>query len=402
MKKVLQIYQRIKYTSIRDWISIFYFLLALLCSFVYKRKHANLWLICDRADEARDNGYWLFKYICEKHPEQEIIFAISRTSDDYEKVARLGKVVEYGSLKHWIYYLSAKHNISSQKSGKPNAAFCYFLEVYGFWKNSRIFLQHGITLNDAKWLYYEQTRFRLFVCGSLLEYDFVKNTFGYPKNYVKYLGFARFDNLHGVKAVHNRIVIMPSWREWLTDVVSNYDNLDEVGCSFVKTEYYQRWNAFINNKNLLQIAQKYHLEILFFPHKEMQKFLNQFIVDDKYVRLASKDEWDIQELLKSCAMLVTDYSSVFFDVVYMKKPVVFYQFDQDKFRKYQYGEGWFDYTNNEFGCAYDNVKDVVKKIEECVQCECVVTEKFMRMHAEVFTQYDKNNCQRIYDFIKTL
>ena len=56
-KKVLQIYQRIKYTSLRDWISIFYFLLALLCSFVYKRKHANLWLICDRADEARDNGY---------------------------------------------------------------------------------------------------------------------------------------------------------------------------------------------------------------------------------------------------------------------------------------------------------------------------------------------------------
>ena len=142
MKKVLQIYQRIKYTSLRDWISIFYFLLALLCSFVYKRKHAKLWLICDRADEARDNGYWLFKYICEKHPEQEAIFAISRTSNDYEKVAKLGKVVEYGSLKHWIYYLSAKHNISSQKSGKPNAALCYFLEVYGFWKNSRIFARY--------------------------------------------------------------------------------------------------------------------------------------------------------------------------------------------------------------------------------------------------------------------
>ena len=400
MKKVLQIYQRIKYTSLRDWISIFYFLLALLCSFVYKRKHANLWLICDRADEARDNGYWLFKYICEKHPEQEIIFAISRTSDDYEKVARLGKVVEYGSLKHWIYYLSAKHNISSQKSGKPNAAFCYFLEVYGFWKNSRIFLQHGITLNDAKWLYYENTKFNLFICGALSEYDFVKNKFGYMENNIKYFGFARFDNLHEIKVVPKRIVIMPSWREWLTNIVNSYGNFEEVGCEFAASEYFKRWNAFLNNEALLENAKKYHLEILFYPHREMQKFLSQFTIDKRYIKLASKDEWDVQELLKSCAMLVTDYSSVFFDVVYMKKPIVFYQFDQEKFRRYQYSEGWFDYEKNSFGNCYKEEMDCVNFIVKNIKNDFQVDGEYLQMHRKIFPLYDSNNCRRIYDFIK--
>ncbi len=54
-----------------------------------------------------------------------------KNSVDYENVKKTGKTVKYGSFAHWILYLTAKVNISSQKGGKPNYAVCYLLEVYG-------------------------------------------------------------------------------------------------------------------------------------------------------------------------------------------------------------------------------------------------------------------------------
>lgn len=64
-------------------------------------------------------------------------------------------------------------------------------------ENTRVFLQHGVIINDLKWLYYPETKMRLFVCGAYPEYQFIRDTFGYPEGYVQYLGLCRFDTLHG-------------------------------------------------------------------------------------------------------------------------------------------------------------------------------------------------------------
>ena len=261
-------------------------------------------------------------------------------------------------------------------------------------------MQHGITTNESKWLYYNATKMRLFICGALPEYYFVKNTFGYPDNYVNYLGFARFDSLHKCSVVSNRIVIMPTWREWLSNVVNDYDGLDEVGMPFIETDYFKKWNSFINNQKLKEIAEKYSLEIIFFPHRNMQKFIENFQTDNQRVKFAKKNEWDIQELLKSCAMLITDYSSVFWDVVYMKKPVVFYQFDTEKFRRYQYGKGWFDYENNTFGKCCTTEGSCIEEIIKEKLCNFTVSEDFLNEHKKVFPMYDNCNSRRIYEQVK--
>ena len=142
-------FHQCKFVKPRDIAAIFTFLLALPVSWIYKRKRKNMWLVCERAAEARDNGYWFYKYMREQHPEQDCVYAIKRQSPDYEKVAAIGgEIIEFGSFKHWVYYLVAELNISSQKEGKPNAAVCYLLEVYGIRKNKRVFLQHGIIKDD--------------------------------------------------------------------------------------------------------------------------------------------------------------------------------------------------------------------------------------------------------------
>lgn len=87
----------------------------------------------------------------------------------------------------------------------------------------------------------------------------------------------------------------------------------------------------------------------------MQQYIEVFDKVGQYITVADWRKFDIQELLKSSAMLVTDYSSVFLIWFYMKKPVIFYQFDEEKYRKYQYDEGYFDYHNTSFGNSYKNI-----------------------------------------------
>ena len=83
MKKFLEKFKDVKPIDI---LHIFLFLFALPIALVYKCFRRDLWLVCDNGVEAADNGFWLFKYVCENHPEQDCVFAVHKTSVDYEKV----------------------------------------------------------------------------------------------------------------------------------------------------------------------------------------------------------------------------------------------------------------------------------------------------------------------------
>ena len=120
---------QLKRVKLNELIQIWKLPVAGICALFYRMKHRDLWIVCEDKNEARDNGYWFFKYVCENHPDQECVYAITRKSPDIGKIQKLGKWVEYGSLKHWILYLASSKKISSQKAGNPNAAIFYFLDV---------------------------------------------------------------------------------------------------------------------------------------------------------------------------------------------------------------------------------------------------------------------------------
>ena len=266
--------EKLKRVKLNDMVEGWKLPVAALSAPFYKIKHPDLWIVSEDKMEARDNGYWFFKYVCENHPEQECVYAISSKSMDYDKIRKIGQTVEYGSLKHWIMYLSSTKKISSQKSGNPNAAIFYFLEVYDLIKDNRIFLQHGVIINELKWLYYDVTKMNRFICGAYPEYEFITKTFGYPKGNVVYTGLARYDGLHDAKP-ERIVLIMPTWREWIADEdhrLKEYEGTTEIP----KTNYFLKWNAFLQDKRLKEIAEKFHVKFIFFPHRNMQKYMRFF------------------------------------------------------------------------------------------------------------------------------
>lgn len=391
-------FERVK---IKDVLSIFTFLSAIPKALWLRKKRPDIWLICEDENEARDNGFWLYRYIRTQHPEQDCVYAINKDSVDYKKVQSLGEVIQYGGYKHWVYYLAASKNISSQKGGKPNAALCYVLEVYGILKNKRVFLQHGITINDVPWLHYKNTKMNLFVCGAKREYECVKETFGYPKNGVQYLGFARFDGLHDFAVNKKQILVMPSWREWIATPTSKSFQLDDM-TGFTSTEYFRKWNEFLNSRVIANLLKKFDMKILFYPHRNMQRYLHEFSTCSDRIVMADWKKYDVQELLKQSAFLITDYSSVSMDFGYMQKPMIYYQFDEEKFRKGQYKEGYFSYRKDGFGPVCTELQQLEYTLGEYMGENLKQSEEYKKREQEFFLLWDTENCKRNYDAIKQI
>lgn len=394
--------EKLERVKFKDILSLGVCVCAIPQALMLKKKRPDMWLICEDYNEARDNGYWLFKYIRENQPKQDVVYAINRASVDYQKVKDLGEVIQYGSYKHWVYYLAANKNVSSQKGGKPNAAVCYLLEVYGILKNTRAFLQHGVICNDMPWCYYENTKMRLFVCGALKEYNFIKETYGYPEGYVKYLGLTRFDGLHDFKVKKNQILVMPTWREWIATPTSKSKELDNDVSNFVSTDYYQHWNAVLNSKKIHQILEEKGLELVFYPHRNMQKYISEFTSDSKHITIADWKKYDVQELLKESALLITDLSSIFMDFGYMRKPMIYYQFDMEKFRKGQYQKGYFDYKRDGFGPVCETLEQLEDALEVLADRNLQIEEIYQQREEEFFPLWDTENCRRNYEAIKEI
>lgn len=395
-----KIWEKIKRVKLRDLMHIFMFIFAIPFSVVLRFYRRNLWLLCDTRYEAGDNAFWLFQYIRNNKPNEDVVFALDKESKDYEKVCALGQVIPYGSFKHWVYYLAADKNVSSQKMGKPNAAVCYVLEVFGLLNNKRAFLQHGIITADLPFLHYTNTKMSLFVTSTQDEWEFVDNIFGYPEGAVRKLGLCRFDGLHDFVVNKKQLLIMPTWRMYIRNSLQNHE--EELRKSaFLQTEYYKNWNLLLSDSSFVSFIEENDINVLFYPHREMGAFLECFSFKSDRIKLLSWEGSNIQSLLKESAFLITDYSSVSMDFAYMKKPLMYFQFDYTEFREGHHPEGYFSFQTDGFGPVCETVDQAINALEKAYDKTTGFqnTDIYLARHDKYFDLYDSNNCLRNYDAI---
>ena len=386
----------IKFIKLNDIFAIFIFILMILPSLIYKIYlkiiNKKIWLICEDPNEARDNGYHLFKYIRTNYKDDNVYYVINKKSEDYKKIEKYGNIISFGSIKHWLYYLCSDLNISTHKYGNPNPPLFYVLQVSGLLRNKRIFLQHGITMNNVSFVNYKNSKFRLFICAAKREYEFVKENFGYPEGYVKLLGFSRFDNLYNNKVNKKQVVIMPTWRSYISK-----NNLN-----FLETDYYKSYFSLINNKELINYIEENKIKVYFYLHRNMQKYEDYFTSTSKNIIVVKNNQIDIQKLLKDSALLVTDYSSVSLDFAYMSKPLIYYQFDREEFEKNHLDNGYFSYSDDGFGPVIYKETDLVKKICNYINNDYDIEKKYQKRCDNFFELRDQNNNERIYEELKKI
>jgi CDP-glycerol glycerophosphotransferase len=363
--------------------------------YVFKKEYRGVWIIAERGKDARDNGYHLFKYIAKNHPEVNAYYVIDYNTPDYYKVAMLGNTVKYGSMKHYILFAISKMKISTHIMGyAPDNNRFQRIDQMGLLFGKKIFLQHGITKDNLTYLYFPNVKLDLFVCGANTEYKYVREKFGHSERVVQYLGFCRYDELSRPHKTYKQILLMPTWRTY----IAKCNNVDE----FTQTEFFRVYQSLINNDNLHLILKKYGYNLIFYPHYEVQKYINSFSSISDCIKIASFDKYDVQNLLMESAVLITDFSSVFFDFAYMKKPVIFYQFDETEYRNKHYSQGYFSYLNNGFGSVVTDEKHLIDELDTVLKNGALLNEKYLDRVNSFFAINDMDNCRRNFNAIKKL
>lgn len=346
----------------------------------------DFWLISERGKEARDNGYALYRWLKSNHPEISIKYVITKESTDYHRIEQ-GDVVEYNSFSHLISVWNAKYLISTHIMGfmPDHSFFARFDTLVHFLKGKKkVFLQHGIIKDRLESLFFGNVDVDLFVSGSQMEYDYLIDTFGYPEGIVKYTGLCRYDNLYHYES-KKQVLIMPTFRMYI-----------DMKC-FEESDYFKAYSAFLECNKFNDLLEKYNYCAVFYPHYAFQSKIDSFKKLNTSNRVVIADmTYDVQQLLKDSEILITDYSSVFFDMMYMNKPIVFYQFDYERFISEHYKSGYLDH--NDVGSVVDTLPDLLSAVEHLLQTQCDITD-YQSYYDRTFTKRDTFNCQRVYDAI---
>lgn len=367
------------------------------------RKSKEIWLIAERYNEARDNGYHLFRYIKENKQTNKVFYIIDKKAKDYVKIKKYDCVIQFGSFKHHIYYWRASKLISTHINGyEPNEKAYYYLNKILKNNAKKVFLQHGIIKDRLPQLFAESTDLDLFVCGAKPEYEYINEKYGYNRGIVKYLGLCRFDNLYNkMKKQKKQILIMPTFRmEYYIDKDEKLTKEKEE--RFLKSDFFNNYRALITSERLIRVCRENNIRIIFYPHYEMQKYIHLFKNISKEIIIADKESYDVQELLISSNILVTDFSSVFFDFAYMEKPIIYFQFDEVGYRKKHYKAGYFSYEKDGFGPVVNSKEKVEEELLKYIKRNFAVEEKYLERKKRFFEYNDNKNCERNYNAINML
>lgn len=385
-------YRRLKFRLKIFIEGSFYLLLGKL----FYRQHKEVWIISERYNEARDNGYHLFRYIRENYPDKEVYYTIDTNCNDFHKVSPYGNVIKYNSFKHKLLFTVANKLIFTHVH--VNTPWNYNMYKRFFKSNCKnkknIFIQHGITYNDvSEILGKKKCSIDYFLCGAQVECNYIRNILGYSDNEVILTGFPRFDNLHN-GVTKNQILIMPSWRMYLE------------GCTeeeFIETNFFKNINGLLSDRKLNALLLKYKINLVLYLHYQMQKYVRTFKdYNSDNIVIALKEHYDVQKLLRESKLLITDYSSVFFDFAYMNKPVIYFHFDKNDFYQNHYKKGQFNFDTDGFGEVKETVNDVVLLVEKYILNGFRMESLYFERVEKFFGLRDSNNCLRVFRFIDSL
>ncbi|HAA2033412.1 TPA_asm: capsular biosynthesis protein [Campylobacter coli] len=359
-------------------------------------KISDIWLLMDKDYEADDNAEHLYRYIMQNHPKQKIAFALRKESSDWERLEKEGfNLIEFGSFEFERIIKKASKVISSHCDE--------YLTKYITNRSQFVFIQHGVIKNDlSRWLNFK--KINLFITSTQAEYDSIANDYNcykFGKKEVVLTGLARHDALlKNNRSNVKQILIMPTWRKNIVNSVVANSGKRKLNLDFKQTMYFKKYNSLINNNLLKKVCQEYGYTIVFNPHPNIMPYLKEFNLPS-YIKIANQNE-SLQKLFCNSSLMITDYSSVAFEMAYLEKPVIYYQFDKEEFFISQWQKGYFDYKKDGFGPVVENEENLLKELESLLQNDCKPFGVYKDNIDSTFVFKDGRCCERIYAMLENM
>lgn len=321
------------------------------------RRRRRTWVLMDRPGEAGDNAEALYRWMRRNRPRTPTVFVLDGDSPDWARLAREGfRLVERGSREHTLLMLSCAHVLSSH--ARREVSDPLDARRFGPRRWAYTFLQHGVTKGDvSRW--FNTKSLDLLVTTCRREHDSIAGRSPYRLSGLETVltGMPRLDQLRDKDAQRpdapDVLLVAPTWRRHLS-VRGAGEDVD-----LTRTRYWQAWTQVLSDPALHEVARRHGLRVVLLPHPNVRDQVLEAGVPDG-VEVVAELPYDIQQYLASAALMVTDYSSVAFDLAVLGRPTVYHQFDADEFYAGNHNErrGWFSYVDDGFGPVADHPEQV--------------------------------------------
>lgn len=330
-----------------------------------------------------DSPKAIYEYMVKKSLDKQYnIFWAFDKINKYEVIGK-HKEVKIDTLKYFITALKAKYWVASVNIERG----------LSFKKNKTIFLNtwHGIAINKMGNDVSNRTDFDWsktnFICFSNdEEIEIYKKAFNAKKENMIACGLARNDELYNVtkeeiSLIKNKlnipenkkiILYAPTWRD-SEDVGKNYSLKPPINWSF--------WQKELKDDYIILLRTHPYTT------KLMDVEFNDFIRDySNYPK--------INDLLKISDILISDYSSIFFDYCILERPIFCFGYDYDIYKE----KRGFYYDLNE-----ELPNGVIKKEEELLskikninyQQQVLKTKKLKEKHVK----YGKDATKKCLEYL---
>lgn len=352
-----------------------------------------------------DNSASLFEYMTENEPDYDCYWVIRKDSLDDDKNERKipyeEKIVNKDTIRGCILarkaaafiYTHGRYDITEfKKTDTPNTL--------------NIMLDHGFTslkrttmgiLPTGEPAAKDLLDWDLIVSGSEAEACIHNQQWCVPKEKIAMAGLARYDRLDAIKKDVNAnglsILYMPTWREWNSKKIS-----------LTKTDFFTQIKYFLVDSGLNDYLFERGITLYIYVHMWMREFFAEFKKNFSLKSTRILDQGaDLQKLLAGSSLFITDYSSVAWDFLYLDRPVLFYQFDIEKY--IEKTGAYIDLKKDLFGpAAYCPLEasDWVKYFIENDYSTEFFRQKMDAGKKYAFAYCDGKNCSRISAEIKKL
>ncbi|WP_188032944.1 CDP-glycerol glycerophosphotransferase family protein [Psychrobacter sp. ANT_WB68] len=364
------------------------------------------WLLMDRDTQADDNAESFYRYLMINHPNQKICFALRRSSPDWNRLEHAGfNLVDFGTKEFEKKLKLSSKIISSHLDKYINN---YFGDEYEYSKKF-VFLQHGVIMNDLSDWFSSKNNLQCLITTTTDEYSSIldkDSRYKLTEKEVVLTGIPRHDNLLADNSNSNKIIlIMPTWRKGIMGDTIGMGNTRTINSEFMNTSYAKHWSDLLNSNELEELSRHYGYEVIFAPHANIEPYLPNFELPE-YISVwtATHSDFSMQKLFQTARLMITDYSSVAFEMGLLNKYVLYYQFDQEEFFtvSHLFKKGYFSYVENGFGPVATTQEGILGNLEAVLKNGGEPLEPYRTRMIETFPFRDGENCERVYEAILDL
>lgn len=360
----------------------------------------RIWLYYDCKGVAYDNGYYQFCHDIKKNDgieryyilNNEISFVEAYFSENLKKY-----VVQFGSEQHKRLLIACEKIIT---------AFIEETNIYPFTVGEKkfytdlfhfevIYLQHGILHAHLPWKYTpERSEIDKIIVSSYFEKENFQQVYHFREKDILPFGMPRFQYMKKTVKSTKRILLAPSWRQYLIGENKSTGEWIPTKTRFLKSNFYLKIQEFLNHSKLHKMLEENDLYLDFKLHPIFKIYQDCFELISHRIVFADDTVKD-----EEYAIFVTDFSSFVFDFAYLEKPIVYFVPDYEEFlsgmNQYRELDLPFDKA---FGKLVLDVDAAVDELERIINRGMKVEEKFRERMKKFYIPMTENS-EKIYQYL---